>query len=43
MGLMKKVDIEIRNSLALSYMNHELKALKKRVTELERDIVTGDE
>jgi len=35
MGLMKKVDIEIKNSLALSYLRHELDALKVRVTKLE--------
>ena len=35
MGLMKKVDIEIRNSLALSFLHHELKTLRKRVTEIE--------
>ena len=36
MGLMKKVDIEIRNSLALSFLHHELKALEKRMAEMEK-------
>jgi len=35
MGKMKKVDIEIRNSLALSYLNHEIGVLKKQVAALE--------
>lgn len=35
MGLMKKVDIEIRNSLALSYLNHEIERLKKRMDEMD--------
>ena len=35
MGLMKKVDIEIRNSLALSYLQHELMTLRKRMDAVE--------
>jgi len=34
MGLMKKVDIEIRNSPALGYLHHEMRALKKRIDKI---------
>ncbi len=39
MGLMKKVDIEIRNSLALSFLHHEIKSLKEQVAEIKKYII----
>ena len=35
MGLMKKVDIEIKNSPALGYLHHELKDLRTQVRGLQ--------
>ena len=35
MGLMKKVDIETRNSPALSFLHHEIKALRTQVSGLQ--------
>jgi hypothetical protein len=36
MGMMKHIDIEIKNSYALQYILHEMEKLENRINELEK-------